>query len=403
MITMDFGGLIAERMRIEHRALAARWFDRLLGLLPVDARDVFPSDTLLDHIPALILEISAYLRQPEEGAIAANTSILDKARELGALRHGQHASLHQVVREYQVLDGVLVAFVQEEIDRLSIVPTPSECVLLVSRLNQAVAVLSQATVETFVTLYTQTISEQNERLEQFTRMAAHEWRQPLGALQFGVSLLRRPDVDAQRVERTWAAVERNLAHLVEMTRKLEVVARMQDTADSPVMQDVSAGTIAQEASRQLREMADARGVTIRIPDEMPVLTVDVGRLELVFLNLLSNAIKYSDPAKSERHVEIGSQVDGGGWCRIEVRDNGVGIPEHALTTIFQRFSRAHTDREELSHVSGVGLGLAIVDDCVRAMGGQIDVRSIEQEGTTFTLILPRTPSIEPASRVPLAQ
>ena len=60
------------------------------------------------------------------------------------------------------------------------------------RLTQAVDVLSQSTVETFVTLYTETIAKQNERLEQFTRMAAHEWRQPLGALQFGVSLLAPP-------------------------------------------------------------------------------------------------------------------------------------------------------------------------------------------------------------------
>src|SRR4029453_3321299 len=142
----------------------------------------------LDHIPALILEISEYLRQPEEGAIAANTAILEKARELGALRHGQRASLHQVLREYQLLNGVLVAFVLEEIDGLTGSPAPPACVPLVSRLNLSVAVLSQATVEAFVTLYTQTIADQNERLEQFTRMDAHEWRKPLGALRPGASI-----------------------------------------------------------------------------------------------------------------------------------------------------------------------------------------------------------------------
>ncbi len=74
MIITDFGDLIAERMRVEHRALAARWFDRLLDLLPVDAREVFPTESLLDHVPSLILEISTYLADPEEGAIAANTA-----------------------------------------------------------------------------------------------------------------------------------------------------------------------------------------------------------------------------------------------------------------------------------------------------------------------------------------
>lgn len=390
MIIADFGDIIAERMQAEHQALAGRWFQRLLDILPVDARDVFPTESLLDHIPSLILEISGYLRQPEDGAIAANTAILDKARELGALRYGQRASLHQVLREYQVLSGVLVTFVLEEMERLNLTPRASEGVALVSRLNQAVNVLSQSTVEAFVTLYTQTIAEQNERLEEFTRMAAHEWRQPLGALQVGVSLLRRPDMDPQRAERTLATVERNVQHLIELTLKLETVARMQGTGDSPIVQEVSATAVAQEAARQLREMADARGVDIRIAEDLPTLTVDVGRLELVFVNLLSNAVKYSDAAKPERRADVSGAVDGD-WCRIEVSDNGVGIPEHALAGIFQRFTRAHNDRGDLSHVAGVGLGLSIVDDCLRAMGGRILVRSSEGAGTVFVLTLPKTP------------
>lgn len=390
MISTDFGDLIAERMRVEHRALAARWFARLRDLLPVEARDVFPTDSLLDHIPALILEISAYLRQPEEGAIAANTAIVDKARELGALRHAQRASLHQVLREYQMLGEVLVAFVLEEMAQSRVAPSASEGIVLVSRLHQAVNALSQSTVEAFVTLYTQTIGEQNERLEQFTRMAAHEWRQPLDALQFGVNLLRRaPHAEPERVERTWASVERTVQHLVGLTHKLESVARMQSRDDGPLVQEVSAKTVAQEAARQLREMADARGVDIRIADDLPTLTVDVGRLEVVFVNLLSNAIKYSDSAKTERHVEVSGAMDGEARCRIEVCDNGVGIPQHALTAIFQRFTRATTD--ELSHVAGLGLGLAIVDDCVSAMGGRIDVQSVEHQGTAFALTLPTTP------------
>src|SRR5262245_27859597 len=146
----DFGDQIAARMRAEHRVLAARWFQRLLDLLPVDARDIFPSQSLLDHVPALILEISEYLRHPADDAIASNTAILDKARELGALRHAQRASLHQLLREYQVLAGILVTFVVEELEQMSDAPPAGDCVLLVARLYQAVHVLSQATVESFV-------------------------------------------------------------------------------------------------------------------------------------------------------------------------------------------------------------------------------------------------------------
>lgn len=270
-------------------------------------------------------------------------------------------------------------------------PAAPSGVIVVSRIHHAVDVLSQATVEAFVTLYTKTISDQNERLEQFTRMAAHEWRQPLGALQFGVTVLRQTAVD-EHAARMLGVIERNVVHLVDLTRKLESVARLHGSGrDSVVTQAVSARTVAQEAARQLREMADRRAVEIRIGDALPDLTVDVGRFELALVNLLSNAIKYSDPAKAGRFVGISGAITEDGWCRIEVRDNGIGIPAAALAAIFQRFTRAHAERDSSLNVDGVGLGLSIVDDCVRAMGGRISVESTEGQGTLFVISIPATP------------
>ena len=387
MAATDFGNLIAARMRSEHRTLAARWFDRLLEILPVGAREIFPTQSLLDHVPALILEISDDLRQPQGEAIASNTAILEKATELGALRHAQRASLHQVLREYQVLGGVLTAFVFDELGRAGASPSPPETVQLVSRLQRAVDVLAQATVEEFVGLYTKTIGDQAERLDQFNRMAAHEWRQPLAALQWGVRAMRETALDRPTMERTLAAVERSVEHLVELTHKLESLARVRSDGDNPVVQTVSISAVGQEAARQLREMADARGVDIRIADEQPALTVDVGRLELAFVNLLSNAIKYSDPDKEQRFVEIAAEVHDD-LVHIHVRDNGVGIPRAGLATVFDRFTRAHGEEGAMGHVGGIGLGLAIVEDCVRSMRGHIEVQSVEKQGTTFTMKLP---------------
>jgi two-component system phosphate regulon sensor histidine kinase PhoR len=289
---------------------------------------------------------------------------------------------------------VLVAFVVEEIKRLVIVPPPAETALLVSRLHQAVDVLSQATVEAFVTLYTQTIDDQRERLEQFTRMAAHEWRQPLGALQFGVSLLGEAHLDPARTRRTLEIVQRNVRHLIDLTRKLETVARMHNDGDNPVVQEVSSGTVAAEAARQLREMADARGVEIRVLDALPTLTIDVGRLELTFVNLLSNAIKYSDEAKPVRWVEISGLESAEGWCQIAVRDNGLGIPPDSVAKIFERFTRAHTQRDDVVHVGGLGLGLSIVKQLTTLMGGQITLESEVGRGSTFTVLLPLHPTQE---------
>jgi signal transduction histidine kinase len=391
MITTGFSEAIADRIAAEHALLAARWFARLRDLIPVGANEVFPSDSLLDHIPSLIVDISDYLRAPEDEAIAANTLVVQKARELGTLRHHQRASLHQVLREYQLLGSILLRFVETEAIRLALTPSAGECIGVISRLHNAVGVLTQETVETFVSLYTQTITDQAERLRQFTRMATHEWRQPLAPISTAVSLLRLPGLTPAQHTHAVELIGRNVNRLVEMTRTLERLARVDDS-DNPSLQNVSVTTVAAEAARQLREMADARGVEIEIAADMPGLIVDVGRLELALVNLLSNAIKYCDPAKPKRVVEVSARGLEDGRCEICVRDNGIGIPKDRISRIFGRFTRAHTDSPEYDAVTGVGLGLAIVDDCVIAMQGTITVESTEGTGTLFCVTLPAAPA-----------
>jgi signal transduction histidine kinase len=393
MITTEFGDRISARVRAEHEQLATRWFERLVDLLPVTPPEVFPSSSLLDHIPELIRHIGASIAEDHDGSVAADAAILEKAQALGALRHGQRASLHQVLREYQILGGVLLQFISEEIDGMTSPPPAQACVQVVARIHHAVDVLSQTTVEAFVALYMRTIAEQTERLDQFTRMATHEWRQPLGALHLALGVLRRRQEAGQPIDKTLDVMDRNLAHLVQLTDKLETMARLRSTGDDTVVtQTVSAYTVVREAARQLREMADAHGVDIRVTEDMPVITVDVGRLELALVNLISNAIKYADPAKQDRYVDIAAAPDEAGECRIRVQDNGVGIPSRALGVIFQRFTRVPQQREGQSPVEGVGLGLSIVDDCVRAMKGRLEVASTEGVGSTFTLCLPVAPS-----------
>jgi signal transduction histidine kinase len=401
MITTGYSDAVADRIASEHALLAARWFARLRDLLPVGANEVFPSDSLLDHIPSLIVDISAYVKAPEDEAIAANTQVIEKARELGALRHQQRASLHQVLREYQLLGAILLRFVEDESTRLDLTPSAAECVSVVSRLHRAVGLLLQETVETFVGLYTQTITDQAERLRQFTRMATHEWRQPLAPIATAVSLLRMPGLTGPQHEQTVEMIGRNVTKLVEMTFKLERLARVEGNADNPSLQEVSITAVAAEAARQIREMAEARGVEIQIADDMPTLIVDVGRLELALVNLISNAVKYADPDKPRRLVEITARRLEDGACEICVRDNGIGIPANRISRIFGRFTRAHSDRADLESVTGVGLGLAIVDDCVKAMGGAITVQSIESTGTVFCLTFPPAAvSLTPADATP---
>ena len=388
-----FGDQIAARISAEHINIAVRWLERLRGLLTVETNEVFPSEQLLDHIPGLIQNVADYIRSPEIEAVAANTSITAKARELGQLRHAQRASVHQLLAEYRLLGNILTSFVKEELERIDIGPSASEAIEVLRRLNDAVWILMQTTVDTFVSEYTATIDSHAARLESFNRMVSHELRQPLGTLMYALPLLKAEADrgDMARHDHFLKVLERNVVRLTQLMEQLEGLSRLQTSrGDAPDVQRTDVTSVVWEVARQLREMADARGVEIQLGDGMPSLVVDMARLELILMNLISNAIKYSDPAKPSRFVRIESvSPEREDHVGIMVRDNGIGIPQANLSTVFRSFVRAHASRDSELGVRGSGLGLAIAAECAEAVGGSIRVESSVGEGTSFLVTVPR--------------
>jgi two-component system OmpR family sensor kinase len=188
-------------------------------------------------------------------------------------------------------------------------------------------------------------------------------------------------------------MERNVLRLVQMMEQLETLSRLQPPRpDMPDVQETEVATLAREVARQLREMAEARGVEIRLVEPLPTLVIDMARLELILTNLLSNAIKYSDPEKQDRFVAIETAPSGDpALACVTVRDNGLGIPNDQLAGVFQRFVRLHADRDTELGVRGSGLGLAIAAECAEAVGGSIHVESAVGVGTTFLVSLPMQP------------
>ncbi|MCU1384708.1 MAG: sasA [Acidobacteria bacterium] len=383
-----FSKAVAERVIAANRELALRWLSRLEPLVPVHSGEIFPSPEPLNHIPELIARVGVYLRSADQEEIAANAAVVSKAQELGWLRHSQRASIHQILKEYELLGAILATFMRDETARLAVAPDPSDCFDVMVRLQKAVAALQQATVDTFLSLYVDTITAQGRRIDDFTRVVSHELRQPISALQMAVHLLKvDPGARSpERLDRSIAVLHRNVDHVLSTMRNLELVSR--SDPDNPVTQEVSLTAIANEAARRLRDVADARYVDIRVAQNLPVVNADVARVELVLMNLLSNAIKYSDPAKPDRIVTV-ERVDSiGGTCAVAIADNGLGIAADQVTLIFERYVRAHADRDLDLGVEGRGLGLDIVRKSVHSLGGAIDVRSTEGVGTTFTLTLP---------------
>jgi signal transduction histidine kinase len=377
--------VFAARLLAERHALAARWLERLSSLLAIDGHDVFPGDTLLDHIPALMEQIAEYVRAPEDAEIGANAGVIAKAQELGLLRYEQHASVHQLLREYDILAGILEAFAADQTERLT--SEPGECLAVMRRIGRAVRTLMQTTVDTFLGEYTDTIARQTEALESFNSMVSHELRNPLSAAQYAAELLVRADAahESEAYRRLPALIRRNVQKANDLLLDLRNLSRVGPSAESPTMQAIDLARVAQEVVRQLRDMAAERSVTLRIASGLSATHTDPARVELILMNLVSNGIKYADPAKDVRFVELGPLPDGAPG--LVVSDNGIGIPAEALPTVFERFVRAHADRDRELGIDGTGLGLAIAQECAASMGALLDVQSVEGEGTTFTIRL----------------
>ncbi len=377
----------ASRLAADHRILATLWLERLDALLAVEKRDVFPSHQLLDHIPELLREIAAYLRAPADQEIAANTGVMTKAGELGLLRFDQRASVHQLLREYQILSEILESFFAREAAVLGERGDATAAVLVLSRAQQAVRVLQQKTVDAFITRYTDTIARQTSQLRNFSRLVSHEIRQPLSVLQVAARLLMAHGTDAEAT-RIVETLERNVVRLAEVAGTLERLARLTRRADTaPNEQQVDLSAVVHDVAGQLSDMAVARGVAFDIESRLPTFAADAGRVELVVVNLLANAIKYCDPSKPARAVRV--EAD---WSsthpRVLIRDNGIGIPKSKLDLIFEQFVRVHAHLDDELGAQGLGLGLSIVRESMEAMGGIVSVESVEGEGTTFILEWP---------------
>ncbi len=384
----DTSDYLALRLEEAHADLAGQWLERLTDMLSVQRRDVFPSDGLLDHIPELIREIAAYLRSPGDQAIAANTGVMAKAAELGKMRFDQRASVHQLMREYQIFAEILECFIRDEATKLGSRADVGQALSALSRATQAVRVLQQQTVDTFVDCYTETIERQTAQLRSFSRLVSHEIRQPLGVLQVLSRML--PVAKKAQAAKLTETLDRNVVRLGEVAGKLERLAGLTRRADdTPTEQVVDLGGMAAEVVHQLADMASTRDVSIEIESGLPLLTLDAGRTELVLMNLLVNAIKYSDPSKPKRVVRL-CVASGRRGFALQIVDNGIGIPKTKLDAIFEQFVRVHSHLDDELGAQGLGLGLSIVRECMDVMGGSVTVESIEGQGTTFTVEWPPT-------------
>jgi len=385
-INCKLAAVLAERMRGERNDLTRRWLDRIVARVDIDPNTVFPTDELLNHVPLLMDRIADYLENPAVD-IVAESPVVGKAMELGELRYAQGFDVHEILKEYELLGGVLFAFLVRTVENIDDPCTRAELLACAHRLFRAVSIIQQLTTSQYLRLASERVREREDRLRGFNRTVTHELKNRIGAVLGAGQLLEDPDIsaDPERRARFAAMVVQNAEGMQDVLQNLLELSKMD--SDARHQRNVPLPRVAAEVCRQLREMSSSRNVRVVIED-MPEVEVNAGAIELCLTNYVSNAIKYSDPSRSNRWVRLKADVrqgDGGADLVIAVEDNGLGVPEAAREKLFSRFYRAHGT---ITGVEGTGLGLSIVRDTVESLGGRAWAEFDAPGGSRFLLAVP---------------
>jgi len=217
----------------------------------------------------------------------------------------------------------------------------------------------------------------------FVANVSHELKTPIGAMALlAETFLGSNDVEVSRrlAEQLVQEADR-LAHIVDDLLDLSTV----EAQEHPTREQARVRTLVDEAVERVGATALARGIPLSVQpiDDDLVVACDPVQIVGAVTNLLDNAVKYSEAGEA---VEVAAEV-ADGTLVLAVRDHGIGIPSRELERIFERFYRV--DKARSRATGGTGLGLAIVRNVAQAHGGEVTVESIEGEGSTFRLVLPR--------------
>jgi Na+/proline symporter/signal transduction histidine kinase len=237
------------------------------------------------------------------------------------------------------------------------------------------------------------LREANERLQDLDRLkdefvssVSHELRTPLTSIRaFSEILLDNIDLPGEEREKFLRIVVHETERL---TRLINQVLDMSKLASGTVqwnITDVDLGGVVQDSATACEQLVEQRGalLTVSVPPDVPAVRADRDRLVQVMLNLLSNAAKFCAPVHGRVSVTLSVEHDD---LRVDVTDNGDGIPLTDQERIFERFQQGPRAGE--GNDRGTGLGLPISREIIRHFGGRFWVQSTPRHGATFSFTVP---------------
>jgi signal transduction histidine kinase len=218
---------------------------------------------------------------------------------------------------------------------------------------------------------------------------AHELGTPLNVVSGRAELIASGKLSPDETRQSAAAIKTEAARMTKIIREVLDFAR----PSKPHKASVDLRQVAQQAVDLLGHLAEERNIRLSFGPgtELATTEVDVGQIQQVLINLIMNAVQ-AMPQGGKAEVTVGRTTarppgqDGAGettYFSIEVRDEGVGIPEEHLPHLFEPFFTTKDVGE------GAGLGLSISYGIVQEHGGWIDVASRPGEGSCFTVYLPQ--------------
>ena len=221
----------------------------------------------------------------------------------------------------------------------------------------------------------------------FIAMVSHELRAPLAAIEQNINLILE-GLAGDVVEKQRQLLSRAKERSKGLTGLIEDLLEMSKIEAGAVLQrkePLQVDDVIQRIVELMEGEAQAKNITLEFTPSSPVPPVlgDRDNLERAFLNLVDNAIKYT-PEGGKVTAEVAREGD---YVKIVITDTGIGISKEDLHRIFDRFYRVKS--EKTRSIVGTGLGLSIVKNTVEAHLGTVSVESMEGEGTSVTVLLPR--------------
>ena len=225
--------------------------------------------------------------------------------------------------------------------------------------------------------------------DQFLLLASHELKTPLTSLLAGMQLIARRQeragllTDADR--RTWALVQGQVLRLNRLILALLDLSRIQTGRLELEQAPLDLAALVRRLVEEAQPGLEAHMMQYSGPPQAVMILGDELRLEQAVQNLLTNGVKYS-PNGGTITVQITTT---NGQACLMVEDNGIGIPNSALSDLFTRFYRA--TNATAAQIAGLGVGLYVVREIVTLHGGTVAVESTEGQGSRFTLCFPLLP------------